>query len=576
MGLGKSLKKVAKSGKKLVKSGKKLVKSELKFTGKVVTSVTGLPLKLTGKIIKEVGGVLGGSIGREVERWGEDIDQVGKVISGEYHREVAEVKDYQKSVEAFGRKVEDAARAYANGYQPVAAYRQNTDELMEKLERLIAFDEIFKLALKNRFKDMDNTQTQAEDPRRVAQYKELQLLVKQYELMVRQLKQMMASLKADYDFVIGLTEGAFLQRIVGSVIMMVGGLVNNISNVLSGEATSEDWKNIIVTAIIVVAIVFTAGAAAAAGAAFAAGTGTALAAGLAMTALVLSIIGAFMTLDGMYANGAATGAIMSSLDFIFNDLLNLDDFVGKDFNKFDKDHEDYQEMVMYTQLAVAVGSLATSWGSSLANSGAPVSKEVGNASIMKPSTWNMGTASVHGTGVATNETAALAAKDTAAGITNTNSFFGGTLQIGDSLAQSSVFGLSFTTYSDIYEAFTIASNVKDMIAMNDQYNQLGNKLTKEAEVINVAIVENTIQKTRLHIADSAYFLQDQQEYIDRYIWSMVSDSMYVDPYGTTPVANIRFQPDKDTRVMNFGFEDMFDESKQAGSKGYFNNIIYGS
>ena len=57
---------------------------------------------------------------------------------------------------------------------------------------------------------------------------------------------------------------------------------------------------------------------------------------------------------------------------------------------------------------------------------------------------------------------------------------------------------------------------------------------------------------------------------------MVSDSMYVDPYGTTPVANLRFQPDKDTRMMNFGFEDMFDESKQAGSKGYFNNIIYGS
>ena len=537
----------------------------------VVAPVFTFATKLTGKVLKEGGDFLGGTLGNEISRWGEDINQVAKVLTGEYHREVAEVKDYQNSVEAFGRRVEDAARAYYGS--GVAAYRQNTDELMDRLERLIAFDEIFKLALKNKFEEMDNEQT--EDPRRGAQYKELELLVKQYELMVRQLKQMIANLKADFDFVIGLTEGPFLQRIAGSMIMMVGGLVNNISNVFKGEATSEDWKNIIIFAIIVVAIVLTAGTATSAASAYAAG-GSAAAAGLATAALVLTVIGSFMTLDGMYSNGAATGAIMSSLDFIFNDLLNLDDFVGKDFNKFYKDHEDYQEMVMYTQLGIAVGALATSWGSSLANSGATVSQVVPDASIMKPSTWNMGTASVHGTGVATNETAALAAKDTAAGITNTNSLLGGTLQIGDSLAQSSVFGLKFTTYGNIYEAFTTASNVKDMIAMNDQYNQLGNKLTKDAEIINGAIVENTIQKTRLHIADSAYFLQDQQEYIDRYMWSMVSDSMYVDPYGTTPVANLRFQPDKDTRIMSFGFEDMFDESKQAGSKGYFNNIIYGS
>lgn len=554
------------------KPAKKLAKKGISTILPVETIVA----KIAGKTFGIAGDLLGGSVGKELNRWEEDIDQVGKVASGEYHREAAEVNDYQEKVEAFGKKVERAARAYSNGYQSVAAYRQNTDELMERLERLIAFDEIFKLALKNRFKDMDSSQAQNnEDPRRVAQYKELQLLVKQYELMVRQLKQMIANLKADFDFVVGLTEGPFLQRIVGSIIMIVGGLSNNLDNVFEGEATTEDWKNIITVVIIVVAIVFTAGTAAAALGALAAGTGTALAVGLAITALVLAVIGAFMTLDGMYANGAATGAIMSSLDFIFNDLLNLDDFVGKDFNKFDKDHEDYQEMVMYTQLAIAVSSLAASWGSSLANAGTKVSTEVVQGSIMKPSTWNVGTASAYGTDVASQQTGMLAAQD-AGLVTNTRSLFGGALEIGDTLSQSSVFGIKFTTYSEMYEAFTIASDVKDMIAMNDQYNQLGNKLTKDAEIINVAIVENTIQKTRLHIADSAYFLQDQQEYIDRYIWSMVSESMYVDPYGTTPVANIRFQPDKDTRIMSFGFEDMFDESKQAGSKGYFNNIIYGS
>ena len=75
--------------------------------------------------------------------------------------------------------------------------------------------------------------------------------------------------------------------------------------------------------------------------------------------------------------------------------------------------------------------------------------------------------------------------------------------------------------------------------------------------------------------DVAYFLQDQQEFIDRYVWSMTAQNMYVDPYGTTPVANIRFTPDKDTRMMSFGYEDVLDESKLAGSKSYFNNILYG-
>ena len=38
---------------------------------------------------------------------------------------------------------------------------------------------------------------------------------------------------------------------------------------------------------------------------------------------------------------------------------------------------------------------------------------------------------------------------------------------------------------------------------------------------------------------------------------------------------MRFNPDKDTRKVSFGFEDMFNEDEVAGSKGYFDNIIYG-
>lgn len=57
----------------------------------------------------------------------------------------------------------------------------------------------------------------------------------------------------------------------------------------------------------------------------------------------LTILNAFMTLDGMYANGVATGAMMGVLDTIFNDLLNFDDLIGSDFDKFDKNNEDYAQ-----------------------------------------------------------------------------------------------------------------------------------------------------------------------------------------------------------------------------------------
>jgi hypothetical protein len=101
------------------------------------------------------------------------------------------------------------------------------------------------------------------------------------------------------------------------------------------------------------------------------------------------------------------------------------------------------------------------------------------------------------------------------------------------------------------------------------------KFREEGLKLESAIDSKYRKNFMKHYKDTAYFLQDQQENIDRYVWSMGAQSMYVDPYGTTPVANIRFEPDKDTRMMAFGYEEMFDENKVAGSKNYFNSILYG-
>lgn len=466
-------------------------------------------LELVGKdIIDDVLGLE--SLGGEVARWGEDIHQVLNTLSGQYHSRSKEIQEY-------GKKVEDAQKRYNAG----------VDNLVEKMESLVAFHEIFQLAMGNR---MDNY---------VAQYGPvLEAMMAQYQAMVNQLKQ-------DFDFVVGLTEGGFLQRIIGSIIMIHGGLMSDMGDILSGKADGATWKRLVTTVLLVIAIVvlfFIPGL-----------QGVALA-----IAVTLSSIAAFMTLDSMYANGAATGAIMGALDFIFNDLLNLDALIGSDFDKFDKDHEDYQEMVMFTQLAFALGGMAVAWAN------AP-------AQVMASSVAEM--VSTEAGFVAAESAAGQAALGVTAA--ETTSYLGGSVQIGGTMSQSSFLGVSFSTYSDIYKAFSTATDIKDVVAANDQYEKMKEKFQEDISKLNAAIDSKYRKNFMKHYKDTAYFLQDQQEYIDRYVWGMTADSMYVDPYGTTPVANIRFTPDKDTRGTSFGFEDMFDESTMAGSKAYFNNIIYG-
>lgn len=464
----------------------------------VVEGVT----EIVGKDI--VDDVLGlESLGGAIVDAGKDIGQVIKVLGGQYHDDVKKVTDYKEMLDAKARE-----------------YNSSIDSLTDRMQSLVAFHEIFQMALGNKMDEY------------IAQYNpQLQAMMKEYQAMV-------ARIQSEYDFVIGLTQGSFLEKIVGSLLMIVGGIMSDMKDIMSGNADGETWKRLIVTTVTVIAIVLLF-----------------FIPGLQGVALVIAVacasIAAFMTFDGMYANGAATGAIMGVLDTIFNDVLNLDDLVGSDFNKFDKDNEDYSEMVMYTKLAFSLASVAAAW---------------------------QGTASTMVTEYVSTEGGFVAA-DSAAGQAalgvESSSYLGGTLQVGNSMASSSFAGVSFSTYSSIYKAYSSAQSIGDVVEANKQYEDLKDKLLSDSAKIQDALDNKYRKNFMKHYKDTAYFLQDQQEFIDRYLWGMTASNMYVDPYGTTPVANIRFTPDKDTRVMVFGYEDMFDTNKMAGSKGYFNSIIYG-
>ena len=499
-------------------------------TGEYLLKATGAMISAAGEVIDKVGF---DTVGVEIGRIGDDVTQIGKVLGGDYHDDVKAIEDEQNRVKAYGDSLQ----------YKIDTYNLTLQHLQDRVDSLIAFDEIYKMAINNRteaFVELSNT--------------ELTTMTEQYNTMVRNLNAMVSNLKNEYDFVIGLTQGSFIERLLGSVIMIVGGLASDFTEIGSGRANSETWKRIGMTMVSIIAIV---------GLFFVPGLqGVSLA-----LAVTLASISLFLSLDGMYSNGAATGAIMGMLDFLFNDVLNLDDTIGSDFNKFDKDHEDYQQMVGYVKLAIMLASIATAWTSAPAQL-----NSLTNAGMMS-------TGSTAGAGSnALNQASAsmtMQSTGTASVGSNTTSYLGGTIQVGKTLSDISVFGLKFGTYSDIYKAYTTASDVKDVIAMYDQHKQLKDKLEADMAKVNEALASKANKSMMKHYKDSAYFLQDQQEFIDRYIWSMTSQNMYVDPYGTTPVANIRFEPDKDTRGMSFGFEDVFSESAQAGSRTYFNNIIYG-
>ena len=487
-----------------------------------------IPGKIVSKGVEGVGDIVGivpglDSLGREIERWGEDLGQVIDVLDGSYSDDVKQVEAYQRALDEKGRFLDER----------IAKYNLTLDQLIDRMDSLAAFDEIFRMAIGNRLEDYE-----------LKEKPELEKLMAEYNDMTKTLNSMITQLKSDYDFVIGLTEGAFLQRMIGSVIMIVGGLVSDLRSIADGSAKSETYKRFITALIVVIAVVLSWGAAT---------TASTAAAPWLVASAVMASIAAFMQLDGMYANGAATGAIMGALDFLFNDVLQLDSLIGSDFKHFDNDNADYQQMVGYTKMAISLGSVAAAWQGSMLNG-------VSNTAEMSTSTSNMdkligsqqGMSSKLSTGYA--ETTKLAE---------------------GSLSSTMLFGVKFSTYSDIYKAYSTAQEVGDMISMNKQYEDMKDKLNSDISKLNTAIMSKTTKSMMKHYKDSAYFLQDQQEYIDRYVWSMTSQNMYVDPYGTTPVANIRFTPDKDTRMMYFGYEDVFNESAMAGSKQYFNTILYG-
>jgi len=515
--MGKSVKKAVKKIKKVVSKVTKTVVNVAKVgaavgLGFAVGGYAGAAyafnksggFELTAQGFTEAGNVAGqlgfDSLEKETERWASDIKQVGKVLSGEYARDQSRVADAQ---ELYQNALDD----YEDDYKEAASiYNSGLNELIDKMNRLIGFHEIFQMSMSNKIENYGS----------FVPPDEAELLK-----LFNEFKKLSDRLKNEYDFIIGLKSGGILEKVFHSMITIIGGITRDMIDAISGEADTQTWKRIggVIVAIVLVVIAILA----------AIPTGGASLSLIAVAIAVLTVVSTLLMLDGMYGSGSLMGATFDLLDFVFNDVFNFDDLIGSDFNKFDSDHEDYQEMTMYFQMALAISAIILSLGSSMLSSGSTTGQS-GYTSV-----WSDFTTS-----------------------TSSTSFL----------------GINASTYKSIYDVYQGAMSVKDYMTANDSHNQLKDKLNTDLGKINNVISKQTNKNFMKHYKDTEYFLNDQQLVIDRYLWEVTADNMYTDPYAVTPVANIRFSPDKRERKVVFGFEELFDYESQAGGNNYFKNILY--
>lgn len=495
--------------KKIISKAKKSIKKAVKKINPLapIESIISISVeKGLGEIVSPALDILGlKSFSNEVDRWSEDLGQVNKTLSGQY-------SSAQKDLATAQERYENALDKYEDNYEKAAnQYNTGLNSLLEEMDSLFAFHEIFKMSAANDLKNYGEFVTPDDY--------EVQQLYKRY-------KELASRLKSEYDFIISLRQGGIMEKALHSMITVAGGIVSDMRDIADGEANGEAWKKIVSVIIAVILVIIAILAAIP--------TGGASLSLISVAIAILTVVSTLLMLDSMYGGGSLMESIFDMFDFLFNDLMNLDDLIGSDFDKFDSDNEDYQEMTMYFKMAIAISTIILSLGSSAAG---------GNTGT------NMWT-------------------DAKTGMTGyASSTFGLSVEAG-------ILGTSLT-YADLYNAYSTAMAVNDYIEANDKYETLKGKLNEDLGKVNNIIVRQTNKNFMKHYKDVKYMLNDQQEYIDRYIYSMTAENMYVDPYGTTPVANMRFEPDKDIRVLVYGFEDIFDESKMAGSKSYFNEILYG-
>ncbi|MDD2290676.1 MAG: hypothetical protein PHV52_00220 [Aliarcobacter sp.] len=425
----------------------------VKDTTKIIVSDIGSKLlKTTGSLLSDIGI----KQGKELTRIGNQLDQIGKVLTGEYHESV-------KAIQAQEDKLNTLKEEYYN--------------LADEINGEAFLGEIFSIAGSNT----------------LDRYVSEKILPAE-----EQYKKMLDNFKKEFSYILDWAEGSFFERLFASFILIIGGLLNDIGDIVTGKANSETWKNIITTVLSIAAIVILLP--------------------VAPWASIILIANLIITLDAAYANGAMLGAIFSLLDFVFNDVLNLDDLVAKDFDHFNKDSEYYQETQAYFKLALAISAVVSSLYS--------VSNLPDGA--LKTTMANMG------------------------------------------LSSSTISNVG--TITEAYNAYNVAISVNDIITMNDKYNEMYSDLKEKQNILDNRINSANRRKMIGSYIDMEHILAYPDEMVNEYVMQMTQlNNGVLDPEGLISM-NTRYKVEN--QDMTFGFEDIFAYDNQAGGNRYTKQILF--
>jgi hypothetical protein len=442
MGCGSSVTNIVKD---VVKTAVDITKDV--FTA-VVIDIPSTILKTSGDLLSDIGI----KQGKELTRIGSQLNQIGKVLTGEYH-------DSVKAIQAQEDKLNSLKEQYYN--------------LADELNGEAFLGEIYEIAGSNKLdRYVDENILPAEE----------------------QYKKMLENFKKEFSYILDWAQGSFFERLFASFILIIGGLLNDVEDILTGKANSETWKNIISTVLSIAAIVILLP--------------------VAPWASVVLIANLIITLDATYANGAMLGAIFSLLDFVFNDILNLDDLVGSDFDHFDKDSEYYEQTQAYFKLALAVSAVVAALNTP--------------ADVWKTSMANLG------------------------------------------LNASTVSNVG--TITEAYNAYNVAVSINDIITMNDKYNEMHAELKEKQNILDNRI--NTANRRKMigSYIDMEHILAYPDEMVNEYVMQMTQlNNGVLDPEGLISM-NTRYKVEN--QDMTFGFEDIFAYDNQAGGDRYTKQILF--
>jgi hypothetical protein len=304
--------------------------------------------------------------------------------------------------------------------------------------------------------------------------------------------------------------------------------------------------------------------------------GTTTKAVLLFAAALLSVLSAMIVLDGMFGGGALMDGIMKLADFLLNDILNIDSLASElQTDRFTKGSEHYEETKIYIQVGIAISALILSVASSYCSTTSVVD---GSGTASKTSIANKTSNTVDGSEAVVssdmNATNGQVTSSEAPKAINGGAIETGILNYATKTLNYAGVNVSARTLSNMWDGLQAANQARDIAKTVTEASELTNKLEAYKILANNKINKLAKAKFDVSYTESAYISNQTDMAVNTYALEVsMSENNQLDvfdPEGTIAMnVNYKQQP-----KFLFGFEDMFQESKMAGSSLYTYNILW--